>query len=70
MTADADLKAVLGAAPPDSISALPEETLTRLAGQVKAAKERQDADMERSVQVAIDGVPFAVRGIVRKALRG
>ena len=70
MTADAELTAALGTAPPDSIRALPAETLTRLAGQIDAAKKRQDADMERSVQVAIDGVPFAVRGIVRKALRG
>ena len=29
-----------------------------------------DADLGKSVQVAIDGVPFAVRGIVRKALLG
>jgi hypothetical protein len=67
---DADLTAVLGAAPPASVSALPAETLTRLAEQVAQAKKRQQVEMEASVQTAIAGVPFAVRGIVKKALLG
>ena len=70
MSADAELTKVLGAAPPDSVRALPAETLTRLAEQIDTAKKNQDADLEKSVQVAIAGVPFAVRGIVRKALLG
>ena len=57
-------------APPASVSKLPAATLTRLAEQIATAKQRQDADLATSVQVAIDGVPFAVRGIVRKALLG
>ena len=70
MTAQDDLARALGATPPDTVGALPAATLTRLAEQIDAAKKRQDADLEKSVQVAIDGVPFAVRGIVRKALLG
>jgi hypothetical protein len=67
---DADLTKVLGAAPPTSVSALPAETLDRLAQQIALAKERQQAEMEASVKTAIAGVPFAVRGIVKKALMG
>lgn len=70
MKPDAELAAILGSAPPASVSALPAETLRRLAAQVATAKEQQQAAMEESVQVAIAGVPFAVRGIVRKALLG
>jgi hypothetical protein len=68
VSADAELTTVLGAVPPDSVRALPAGTLNRLAEQIDEAKKRQDADLEKSVQVAIAGVPFAVRGIVRKAL--
>jgi len=70
VTAQDDLAKALGAAPPESVSTLPAATLTRLAEQIDTAKKRQDADLATSVQVAIDGVPFAVRGIVRKALLG
>lgn len=70
MKPDDELAAVLGSAPPASVGALPAETLARLAGQVATAKARQQAEMEKSVAVAIAGVPFAVRGIVKKALLG
>ena len=70
MKSDAELIKALGAQPPASISALPPETLARLAEQIGTAKKQQHADMEKSVQKAIAGVPFAVRGIVRKALLG
>lgn len=65
-----DLKAVLGAEPPASISELPADVLARLADQIATAKKQQHADMEASVRTAIAGVPFAVRGIVKKALMG
>jgi hypothetical protein len=68
--ADAELVKLLGAPPPAAISALPPETLGRLVEQIAAAKVQQHADMEKSVQKAIAGVPFAVRGLVRKALLG
>ncbi|HEX4189643.1 MAG TPA: hypothetical protein VHZ06_01505 [Marmoricola sp.] len=64
------LAAVLGATPPASVSALPATTLTRLAEQIATAKASQAVEMEASVQRAIAGVPFAVRGIVKKALLG
>ncbi len=67
---EVDLARVLGAAPPASLSALPVEILARLAEQVATAKATQQVEMEKSIEVALAGVPFAVRGIVRKALRG
>ena len=70
VTALDELANALGGVPPESVAKLPAATLSRLAGQIDAAKKRQDADLEKQVQVAIDGVPFAVRGIVRKALLG
>ena len=66
----AELAAVLGETPPASVSALPVETLARLTAQIAEAKERQRREMEASVKTAIAGVPFAVRGIVKKALMG
>ncbi|RNL60544.1 hypothetical protein EFK50_19695 [Nocardioides marmoriginsengisoli] len=68
MKPDADLAAVLGASPPESVSALPAATLSRLAEQIAAAKKRGQAETEESVRTAIAGVPFAVRGIVKKAV--
>lgn len=70
MKPDADLAAVLGAAPPASVAALPAATLDRLTDQVRVAKKQLEDDTEESVRVAIAGVPFAVRGIVKKALLG
>ncbi|MFL6159400.1 MAG: hypothetical protein ACJ72D_25225 [Marmoricola sp.] len=70
MKSDVELAQVLGATPPDSVRALPAETLARLADQIAAAKRQQALDMDASVKVAIAGVPFAVRGIVKKALLG
>ncbi len=70
MKPETDLAAVLGSALPASVTALPEEVRARLAVQVVAAKKQQDADMAASIEVAIAGVPFAVRGIVKKALLG
>lgn len=67
---DADLARVLGATPPASVSALPAQVLSRFAEQVATAKADQTAAMETSIKVAIAGVPFAVRGIVKKALLG
>ncbi|MCX6396858.1 MAG: hypothetical protein NTV23_10265 [Propionibacteriales bacterium] len=68
MNQAADLAAVLGEEPPASVRALPVETLARLTEQITVARKRQHAEMEASVATAIAGVPFAVRGIVKKAL--
>jgi hypothetical protein len=67
---DAELADVLGATPPKSVSSLAPEVLARLAEQIAAAKTEHQVEMERSIKVAIAGVPFAVRGIVKKALLG
>lgn len=69
MASGAELEAVLGATPPASISALPAETLARLTEQIADAQRRQKAEMEASVATAVAGVPFAVRGLVKKALQ-
>ena len=70
MASDDKLTAVLGAAPPASVTALPAAARDRLADQVVAAKEQLERDTEASVATAIAGVPFAVRGLVKKALLG
>ncbi len=70
MRPDANLETVLGSPPPATVSALPVDVRDRLAAQVATAKQQQRVDMEASIKVAIAGVPFAVRGIVKKALLG
>lgn len=65
-----DLASVLGEEPPASVAALPVAVQQRLAEQVRAAQERLEAETDESVRKAIAGVPFAVRGIVKKALLG
>lgn len=70
MKPQADLASILGSTPPASVSTLSEETLVRLAEQVAAAKKQLQTDLEESIKVAIAGVPFAVRGLVKKALLG
>ena len=69
MGSGAELEAVLGATPPASVRALPAATLARLTEQIADAQRRQKAEMEASVATAVAGVPFAVRGIVKKALQ-
>lgn len=63
-----DLEAVLGAAPPASVAALPQDVRDRLAAQVAEAKDQQQRDVDAAVKKALAGVPFAVRGIVKKAI--
>jgi len=70
VTSETDLSSVLGAAPPASVAALPTATLDRLTAQIVASKKQHEVEMEASVQTAIDGVPFAVRGLVKKAVLG
>lgn len=64
------LTGILGTPVTDGVAELPEETLTRLAGQIAAARERQTAMLDDAVGQALRGVPLPVRGIVRKALLG
>ncbi len=62
------LSDVLGAAPPASVAALPDSTLSRLADQIHSARRHQHDVVEKSVRAAVKGVPLPVRAIVRKAL--
>jgi hypothetical protein len=64
------LQAALGAEPPAGVQSLPAAVLTRLAGQIDAARTAQSAKIDESVREAVTGVPLPVRGIVRKALIG
>jgi hypothetical protein len=69
MDAAAELRRVLGAAPPDSIANLPAPVLERLVGQIEAAREHHRRVAEDAVRTVISGAPLPVRGIVRKALQ-
>ena len=64
------LAEALGEEPPAAVGALPDEVLTRLAGQIEDASLRQAAAMEAGVKTALKGVPLPLRGAVRKALLG
>lgn len=65
-----DLADALGNDPPAAVSALPDEVLIRLAGQIDDARRRQAAAMDTAVKSALKGVPLPFRGVVRKALLG
>lgn len=62
------LSHALGAEPPASVLALPEDAHARLAAHVEAASRRQSALVSDAVDAAVKGVPLPVRGVVRKAL--
>ncbi|KQY10062.1 hypothetical protein ASD37_06875 [Mycobacterium sp. Root135] len=64
------LAETLGEEPPAAVGALPDEVLTRLAGQIEDASRRQAAAMEAGVKSALKGVPLPLRRVVRKALLG
>jgi hypothetical protein len=65
-----DLADVLGADLPAAVAALPADVLGRLAEQIDTARRHQAEVMAEAVRTAIEGVPFPVRGVVRKALLG
>ena len=60
----------LGAEPPAGVSALSAADQERLAALVRDAKRRQRADLDRAFDATLKHVPFPVRGIARKLLRG
>ncbi len=69
MTADR-LREVLGAEPPLAVRELSDEAQAELAALVTAARAKQAADLEQSFAGVLKHVPFPVRPIVRKMLRG
>ena len=63
------LTAALGDAPPASVLALSDGVRARLAAQVEHARTTQHELVETSVATALRGVPFPLRGVVKRALR-
>lgn len=71
MTGDPDdLAAVLGAAPPPGVAALPESARADLAGLVRAARRRQAQDLQAAFAATLKHIPFPVRGLAKRMLLG
>jgi hypothetical protein len=67
---DDELRALLGADPPDSVLALDPATRTALAEILRDARARQTRALEESFTATLKHVPFPVRGVVKKVLLG
>jgi hypothetical protein len=67
---DDDLRALLGADPPASVTALSPDAQAELADILREAKQRQAQSMEDAFVATLKHVPFPVRGIVKKVLIG
>jgi hypothetical protein len=65
---DQRLRALLGADPPASISALDDAARADLADVIATARERQATSLEAAFVATLKHVPFPVRGIVRKVI--
>lgn len=66
--ADRTLRDLLGADPPESVSALDAGTLTGLAGVISAARERQAADLAAAFDATLRHVPLPARRLVKRVL--
>lgn len=62
------LEAALGRRPPESLAALPAETLDLLADAVYEARDLQAQALEASLEGTLRLAPLPVRGLVRKML--
>lgn len=60
------LREQLGGVLPPSVEALDSPSRDRLAQVLKAAKQRQQAHIETSLQAALSHLPALLRGPVRK----
>jgi hypothetical protein len=67
---DDDLRALLGADPPASVTALSPDARAELADILREAKQCQAQSMEDAFVATLKHVPFPVRGIVKKVLIG
>jgi hypothetical protein len=67
---DDDLRALLGADPPASVTALPAALRAELADVLRDAKRRQARTLEEAFVATLKHVPFPIRGIVKKVLIG
>lgn len=64
------LRERLGAAPPDSVAALPEQARADLAAVLAEARRAQAASLAAAFEATLKHVPFPVRGVVKKVLLG
>ena len=67
---DARLRALLGAEPPDSVLGLSAATRTTLADLLEDSRRRQSESLEQAFVATLKHVPFPVRGIVKRVLKG
>lgn len=65
-----ELSDLLGATPPDGVTALPDGDQARLARLVNAARQKQGRDLEAAFAATLKHVPFPVRGLAKKMLLG
>ena len=61
---------LLGGPVPVAVAELPDDVLVRLTAQIESERARQSELIDAAARRAVAGVPFPVRGIVRKALLG
>ena len=69
MSADL-LRELLGAEPPAAVLAVPESSQAELAALIQAARATQARDLEVAFEGVLKHVPFPVRPIARKMLKG
>lgn len=62
----AALRAQLGGVLPKGAEQLGEERAAALAGKLRAARERQRAELDQALNQALSHVPLLLRGAVRK----
>ena len=67
---DDELRAFLGAEPPDSVLSLDAAARAELAGILRDARSRQTRALEESFTATLKHVPFPIRGVVKKVLLG
>lgn len=67
---DARLRTFLGAAPPESVSQLPDDARAALADLLDEARRRQAEGLMTAFDATLKHVPFPLRKIVKKVLVG
>jgi hypothetical protein len=64
------LRTVLDGEPPPGVAALPEQAQRELAELIAAARTAQNDALDAAFEGVLRHVPFPVRGIARRMLRG
>ncbi|MDQ2748407.1 MAG: hypothetical protein M3Y44_02550 [Actinomycetota bacterium] len=65
---DEMLRELLGAQPPQTVSALDAATRADLAEVISAARRHQARSLAEAFEATLKHVPFPVRGVVRRVL--